>query len=239
MHALVFAAGRGTRLRPYTDDTPKPLLPVAGEPLLTRCLRPVVRAGVDAITIVIGYRGGEIRERFGDSFEGVPVSYARQEPREGLAHAALASEDRVPAGTDVLAVNGDNVFERTLSPLVDRHREPGVDGTVLLDRISRNEAETAAFCELADDGTIRSLEAAAGDAGTGYVAAGAGTHTAELFDACRAVGRAESGEYELAAALEALVDRGRRYVGVELEGFHLNVNTPADLELARERFAGR
>ncbi|MEM4780112.1 MAG: nucleotidyltransferase family protein [Halalkalicoccus sp.] len=236
MDALVFAAGRGTRLRPHTDETPKPLLDVAGDPILARCLRAVVDP-VDRIVLVVGYRAREIRERFGDSFAGTPIEYAHQERREGLAHAVLAAAEFLD-GT-VLTVNGDNVFDGDLSSLVERHRKRGVDGTVLLDRVSRNEAEATARCDLAADGTVREIETAVGDRPeAGYIAAGAGTHDAKaLVSACRAVERSENGEYELTEALAALVDEGKQYVGVEPDGWHLNVNTPADLERARERFA--
>lgn len=235
MHGLVFAAGRGTRLRPYTDETPKPLLEVGGEPLLARCVRAVVDAGVEAITIVVGYRSEEIVDRFGDDVGGVSITYAHQREREGLAHAVLAAEAHVEG--DVLAVNGDNVFDGDLSTLVERHRESDVDGTVLLDRGSRNEAETAGLCDVAPDGTIRAVEASLESPEAGRIAAGAQTHSPALFDACRAIERADSGEYELADALQYLVDRGRRYVGVELEGWHLNVNTPSDLERARRHLS--
>lgn len=237
MDALVFAAGRGTRLRPHTDEVPKPLLEVAGEPLLAHCLRAAVGAGVDRIVLVVGYRGEEIEARFGDEFAGTPIEYARQDEREGLARAVLAAEEHVEG--DVLTVNGDNVFEGDLSALIERHREPGVDGAVLLDRVERNEAEATARCDLADDGTIRGIETAVAEApAAGYIAAGAQTHDgAALLDACRSVGRSENGEYELTDALAALVAEGRRYVGVEPEDWHLNVNTPADLEEARKRFA--
>lgn len=263
MHALVFAAGRGTRLRPRTDETPKPLLDVAGKPLLERTLRTIVDAGVEAITVVVGYRGDDIVEFVGDTVDGIPVIYARQHEREGLAHAVCrAAEDGYEgdlsssaAGsvTDfpkaVLTVNGDNVLDCDLSPLVDRHREPGVDGTLLLDRVSRNEAEATALCSLTADGRVQAVESTTGDteqssdSGPAYMAAGVQTHDGPaLLEACRAVDRGESGEFELTDALESLIaggdgsKDGARYVGVELDGWHLNVNTPADLETARERF---
>ncbi|WP_436344976.1 nucleotidyltransferase family protein [Natronorubrum sp. FCH18a] len=252
MHALVFAAGRGTRLRPYTDRTPKPLLEIAGEPMLVRTLRSVVDAGVDEIVIVVGYRATDVIDTVGTSIDGVPIGYASQDVRQGLAHAVctafedgyeLASPGEIDrsndGSTDVVTVNGDNVFDSDcdLSKLVDRHREPDVDGTLLLDRVARNEAETTARCVLAEDGTVRSLESSIGEPEPGYIAGGVQTHDARtLFEACRAVERGDSGEYELADALERLIADGRRYVGVELEGWHLNVNTPADLERARRYF---
>ena len=263
MHALVFAAGRGSRLRPYTDATPKPLLEIDGVPLLERTLRSVGAAGIDMITIVVGYRAEAVREAIGTAVEGVPVSYAVQTERLGLAHAvrtafedgygvtepdALSDTSGVGGDgdlpTDVITVNGDNVFgpDCDLSRLCETHHEPAVDGTLLLDRVSRNEAEATARIDLADDETVRSLESATGTVDgptSGYIAAGVQTHDAHaLYDACRRVDRAETGEYELTDALESLLADGRRYVGVELEGWHLNVNTPDDLERARS-YLGR
>ncbi|ADD04563.1 sugar nucleotidyltransferase [Natrialba magadii ATCC 43099] len=271
MHALVFAAGRGTRLQPYTDDTPKPLLEIAGEPLLRRTLQTVADtvSGIEQFTIVVGYRGDEIVDCIGDTFDGVPVSYAWQRNRQGLAHAVCrAAEDGYGVTLesvdenegegedegedknanvsdtafpdDILIINGDNALDCDLSALVDRHREPSVDGALLLDRVSRNEAEATALCSLADDGRIRSVESTL-ERGqtTGYMAAGVQTHDGPaLLDACRTLDRADSGEFELTAALESLLADGAQYVGVELEGWHRNVNTPADLQRARERFEG-
>ena len=252
MHALVFAAGRGTRLRPYTDRTPKPLLEVAGEPMLARTLRSAVDAGVDEIVIVVGYRAGDVIETVGSEIDTVPIRYAVQDERQGLAHAVCtAFEDGYDisapeeidesgsesAPTDVMTINGDNVFESDcdLTRLVERHREPGVDGTLLLDRVARNEAETTARCVLDDDGTVRSLESSTTEPESGYIAGGVQTHDARaLLEACRAVDRSDTGEYELADALEGLIADGNRYVGVDLEGWHLNVNTPADLKQARK-----
>lgn len=250
MHALVFAAGRGTRLRPYTDATPKPLLEIGGNPLLERTLNTVVDAGVEAIVIVVGYRADEITDAIGTAVDDIPVRYAVQNDQQGLAHAvctafedgygvtdptALSDTHRDVVPDDVVTVNGDNVFDSdcTLSRLIDRHHEPDVDGTLLLDRVARNEAETAARCVLDNDGTVRSLESTT-DAESGVIAAGVQTHDARaLFRACQTVERSDTGEYELTDALESLLAGGRRYVGVELEGWHLNINTPADLDRAR------
>lgn len=260
MNAIVFAAGRGTRLGPATDDTPKPLLPVGGEPLLDRCLEAVVAAGVDRLVLVVGYRAEQIVDAVGESYGGVPVTYAYQHERRGLAHAVRrAAEDgygvsipdsepsdaftrsaRLPR--DVMTVNGDNVFDDcALSRLRARHEDSNVDGTLLLDRRSRNEADVTAGCVVDDDGTIQSVESSLADSaprnGSQFVAAGVQTHAfPALLEACLAIDRADSGEYELADALEVLVESGERYVGVELDGWHLNVNTPAVLERARRRF---
>ncbi len=63
MRVIVPAAGRGSRLRPYTDDVPKPLVPVAGVPMLERSLGLLADAGVTEVVVVTGYLADQLRER--------------------------------------------------------------------------------------------------------------------------------------------------------------------------------
>ena len=76
--ALVLAAGRGERMRPLTDTTPKPLLPVRGKPLMQWTLEALARAGVDTVLVNTAWLGGQIPGRFGERFQppmaGRPVS---------------------------------------------------------------------------------------------------------------------------------------------------------------------
>ncbi|MEM4780113.1 MAG: sugar phosphate nucleotidyltransferase [Halalkalicoccus sp.] len=235
MDGLVFAAGEGTRLRPLTATKPKPMLEVGGEPILTHCLRTLAGLGAERLLVIVGYRGDVVTDHYGDSFSGVPIEYVHQHEREGMAHALLAAADHITG--DVLLIDGDNAFDCDLSPLVERHREPGVDGTVLLERVSRETARSKAICARDDEGAIRRIVNRPDDPPEpSYVAAGFQTATPALIDACRRVERSPRGEYEMAAAIQHAIDGGERIVGVEPDGWHLNVNTPADLEEARTYF---
>lgn len=237
MDGLVFAAGEGTRLRPLTDAKPKPMLEIGGEPILTRCLRTLVDLGAERLIVVVGYRSRVVTDYYGDSFSGIPIEYVRQNERKGMAHALLAAADHV--SDDVMLMDGDNVFDCDLSALVEHHREGGIDGTVLLERVPREAARSKAICTRDDEGAIRGIVNRPEDPPEpSYVAAGFQTATPALIDACHRVERSEKGEYEMAAAIRHAIDDGERIFGVEADGWHLNVNTPADLEEARRRFAG-
>lgn len=64
MQAILLAAGKGSRLHPYTDSMPKPLVPVKGKSMLLRLLDQIVEVGINDITIVTGYRAEQIEKRW-------------------------------------------------------------------------------------------------------------------------------------------------------------------------------
>ncbi|MGH8517058.1 MAG: N-acetylmuramate alpha-1-phosphate uridylyltransferase MurU [Panacagrimonas sp.] len=75
--AMILAAGRGERMRPLTDRVPKPLLPVAGVPLIEHAIARLARAGVHDLVINLGYRGDQIRDHLGDgAAHGVRIGWS-------------------------------------------------------------------------------------------------------------------------------------------------------------------
>ena len=76
MLAIILAGGRGTRLRPLTDETPKPLLPVRGTPLLQWAIMNLKNHGITDIILSVGYKADMIKKYFGNgSLLGVTISY--------------------------------------------------------------------------------------------------------------------------------------------------------------------
>ena len=79
---MILAAGRGERMRPLTDVTPKPLLRVHGQPLIERHLVRLVSAGIERIVINLAWLGGEIRDYLGDGTRfGAAITYSEEAPR--------------------------------------------------------------------------------------------------------------------------------------------------------------
>ena len=109
MHAVILAAGEGTRMRPLSASLPKPMLPVAGKPLVAHTVDAAVRAGADEIVLVVGYEADAVRDHFGDSYAGASVRYAVQREQAGTAHAVRAASEHLDGPFAVL--NGDTVYE--------------------------------------------------------------------------------------------------------------------------------
>ena len=91
MQAVILAAGEGTRLRPLTYQTPKPLLKVAGKPILQYNLE-YLEGLVDEAILVIGYKGDQIKDYFGMQFQGLSIRYVHQKERLGTANAVAQVE---------------------------------------------------------------------------------------------------------------------------------------------------
>jgi MurNAc alpha-1-phosphate uridylyltransferase len=123
---MILAAGRGERMRPHTDAMPKPLIPVAGTPLIARHLANLRDAGVTDIVVNLGWLGGKAREAVGDGAGfGVTVRYSEEgwpalESGGGIFNALPL------LGTQpFLVVNGDVWSDYPLAQLAQRARDLG------------------------------------------------------------------------------------------------------------------
>lgn len=119
MQTVVLAAGQGTRMRPLTDRRPKPMLPVAGRPLVEHTLSTAVDAGATRLVVVVGYKADAVRERIGDTVDGVPVEYTVQDEQRGTADAVLQASDHLDHEPFVV-LNGDALYDdESLDDLYD------------------------------------------------------------------------------------------------------------------------
>jgi dTDP-glucose pyrophosphorylase len=232
MQAIVPAAGEGTRLRPLTDGRPKGLVEVAGKPILTHAFETLRSLGTDEIVVVVGYRGDDIVDHYGDTFRGTSLTYARQEERLGLGHAVLAAAEHVSG--DAVVWNGDNVGESNLAELVARHQERDAAATLLVDDVSWERASEGAALVL-EDGVPTGVVEKADDPPSTLIPRGVHAFSPRIFDALRRVEPSDRGEYELADAIDVLFEEGARVEIVEMDGWLLNVNTVADVEAASRR----
>jgi glucose-1-phosphate thymidylyltransferase len=228
MHGLVPAAGRGTRLRPLTDERPKGLVDVGDKPLLEHVFE-TLAPHVEAYVVVIGYRGGQIRDRFGETYDGRPVSYVEQPDARGLADAVHRAESLVDG--PFLQLNGDNVLRGNVGEVLDRHREREADATLLVDRVSEERARRGGVLELDGDEVVDLVEKPA-EPPSRLATTGCFAFSPRIFEACRAIEPSERGEYELTDAVRWLLEHDGTVETVRFDGWRVNVNTAEDIERA-------
>jgi glucose-1-phosphate thymidylyltransferase len=109
MKAIIPLAGKGTRLRPQTHHTPKPLLKVAGQPVLSYILDDLLRVGVTEMVFIVGYLRDTIEAWIAEEYPQIQAHYVLQEVQDGTAGAIALAEPFV--NDEVLIVFADAVLE--------------------------------------------------------------------------------------------------------------------------------
>ncbi|HEX6196255.1 MAG TPA: NDP-sugar synthase [Jiangellaceae bacterium] len=138
MEAILLVGGLGTRMRPLTDNLPKPLLPVAGVPLIEHQIVRAREAGVDHVVLATSFRAAAFTDVVGDGARlGVRVSYAEEDEPLGTGGAirnAAAKLESAP-GDPVLVFNGDIIDGHDIAGQVAWHVSEGADVTLYLTRV--------------------------------------------------------------------------------------------------------
>lgn len=117
---VIMAGGQGTRLRPYTEDCPKPLLPVGGKPILEHIIERAKADGIQHFVLAIHYLGHMIEEYFGDGSRWkVQIDYLREETPLGTA-GAISLLTPCP-DAPFLITNGDVLTDISYAELIDFH----------------------------------------------------------------------------------------------------------------------
>lgn len=155
MKAIILAAGAGTRLRPLTDTCPKPMLPIAGRPLLARTLDWLQEYGVREVALNLHHLPAIIQQGLGDgSAWGMRLHYSYEPTLLGTAGAVLAIAEQLPGWLDetFLLVYGDMLLQIELDSLVQLHQRQHAVLTLALKETT--VTHTQGMVEVDKDGRI-------------------------------------------------------------------------------------
>jgi bifunctional UDP-N-acetylglucosamine pyrophosphorylase / glucosamine-1-phosphate N-acetyltransferase len=232
--AIILAAGKGTRMR---SDLPKVLHEVDGVPMITRSVRRARAAGIEGVTVVVGYRGELIRAALG----GEAVSFVDQEQQLGTGHAVIQAREAIESASgSVVILYGDMplLSPRTIERLVRVRQESSCAAvllTVVLDappdfgRIIRDDAGRVVKVVEVKDATAEQLDIHEVNVGAYCFAADALLSALDLLRADNA-----QGEYYLTDVIELMADEGLAVATVVTDALEetLGVNDPLHLEFA-------
>jgi len=219
MKAVIMAGGAGTRLRPLTSNTPKPMLPVANRPMMEHILRLLKKHGFEDIVVTLAVNPQVITNYFGDGSEfGVSIAYATEETPMGTAGSVLNARDKLDER--FLVISGDVLTSTDLSKVVAFHEEKGALVTIGLKAMD-NPLEFGIVITR-DDGSIeRFLEKPSwGEVFSDAVNTGVYVLEPEIFDF---IGEGEvdfSGD-----VFPALLEAEKPMFGYEMEGYWQDVGT--------------
>ncbi len=127
--AVIMAGGKGTRLRPLTENVPKPMIPVAGRPILERLVLHVVSCGIENIFLSVNYLGEKVEAHFGDGSRfGCKIEYLRETEPLGTGGplSLLPSKPIDP----IFVMNGDLISQMNIGSMLQFHEKEGNEVTI-------------------------------------------------------------------------------------------------------------
>lgn len=201
---VILAAGEGTRMRPLTATQPKPLLPVAGRPLVAHTMDAAAAAGAERFMIVVGYEAEQIREQFGDQYRGVPVEYATQTDAYGTADAVRAAANHLDHRPFVV-LNGDDLYDEAAITALYEVGDGTAEPTPAVGAHQVINPEQYGVLNVSN-GRVRGVTEKPVDPPSNLVNVGAYRFPAaalEMLDVCKS----ERGEYELTDVLTRVCER--------------------------------
>ena len=152
MQALILAGGKGTRLRPLTVYTPKPIVPICNRPFLLYQIDTLKRAGVTDITLSLSYQPEKIEQQLGDGSNfGVNLKYTVEPQPMGTAGAYKFAEDLIREPTVVF--NGDVLTDLDLKAVIRQHKERNAVATIVLTPVE--DPSMYGVVETEDDGRVQ------------------------------------------------------------------------------------
>lgn len=135
MKAVIIAGGLGTRLRPLTNDTPKPIVLLANQPLIVRQIDLLACHGVDEVIINLHYLSNEIKRLLGDGSRwGIKIYYSIEKEPLGTAGAVKNAEEFFSTGPLIIS-NGDILTDLNLTKLIEFHQEKNATVTLALTEV--------------------------------------------------------------------------------------------------------
>ena len=131
MQAVILAGGAGTRLRPFTLDTPKPMIDINGKPFLYYIIKELSRYGIKDYVFCVGYLADKFKEYFGDgSGMGIRIVYSIENEFVGTGGALKIAESKLE--DDFIAVNGDTYLPIDYSEVYERFKLSDKSGLIVV-----------------------------------------------------------------------------------------------------------
>jgi len=233
VQALVLAGGEGTRLRPLTLTTPKPVMPLAGRPFLSFMLDWVHSYGADEVILSCGFMSDAVKSVLGDIYDGMRLRHVIEADPLGTAGPVRLAYDEGVLEERVLVLNGDVLTDIDLTAELEQHERTGARATLALYPVE--DTSSYGVVPTDDEGRVTEfIEKGGGEAPTDRINAGAYVLEREVVESIPA-GQAVSFEREVFPSLI-----GEGLYGYDAAGYWIDIGTPERyLEATWDLLAGR
>jgi mannose-1-phosphate guanylyltransferase len=233
MQALVLAGGEGTRLRPLTYTTPKPVMPLAGRPFLSFMLDWLNGHGVDEVILSCGFLSDGVHQVLGDIYNGMRLRYVIEEEPLGTAGPVRLAYDEGVLDERLLILNGDVLSDIDLTGELAAHERTGARVTLALYPVE--DTSSYGVVPIAEGGEVEAFLEKTESPPTNLVNAGAYVLERDVVEELIPAGRPVSFEREVFPGLV-----GGGLYGHAAAGYWVDIGTPERyLEATWDLLAGR
>ena len=229
----MLAGGEGTRLRPLTLTTPKPVMPLAGRPFLSFMLDWVHSHGADEVILSCGFMSDAVKAVLGDIYDGMRLRHVTEDEPLGTAGPVRLAYDEGLLEERFLVLNGDVLTDIDLTAELEQHERTGARVTLALYPVE--DTSSYGVVPTDDDGQVTEfIEKGGGETPTNRINAGAYVLERDVVESIPA-GRAVSFEREVFPSLI-----GGGLYGYDAAGYWIDIGTPERyLEATWDLLAGR
>jgi len=228
---VIIAAGKGTRMDPFTLSRPKPLIPVGGKPLIEHTVTALKNCGITEIIVVIGYMKSQMQNYFEkqstQSFQGVKITLIEQKEQKGTAHALKFVEDFIDEV--FMLINGDIITsEKNFEDVLNRYDHKNAP---IFSLTQVADPSNFGIVDLDADDRIKKIveKPAAENAPSNLANAGIYILPPQIFDAVKETTVSSRDEYELTDSIQKLIDNGFSFYGHTLSQWWVDCGLPWDL----------
>lgn len=226
MKAVIPAAGLGTRLRPLTYTRPKPVLPVAGKPIILHAIDNLLAAGIREIGIIVSDLTREAIEAAVNGHKArADIAYIPQLSMLGIGDAIKGARSWL-GGDDFCVYLGDNLFQHGVRAYVETFQRARPDALIALVEVPDPRAFGVA--QLDGDRIVRLLEKPK-DPPSNLAVAGVYCFQNKIMDILETLPPSPRGEYEITDAIQRLIEDGGNVMGKQVEGWWKDTGRPFDL----------
>ena len=230
MKAVILAAGKGTRMGALTSDIPKPMIQVAGKPVIEHIIRRILDSGIREFVVVTRYLGNKIEEYLRDGSKlGASIEYVEQSDKYGTGAALLEAREQV-ANEPVLMTFADIITPAfNYSGALKTFQDTGGAAVITLNWVDDPYAGGAV--DVGEDGLVRRIteKPPKGRVLSHWNSSGIFVFDPVVFEYLARLAPSARGEYELPDAGSAMIDDGLAVHPYYLRGPWIDVGTPQDV----------
>jgi len=224
---ILMVGGLGTRLRPLTENTPKPMLPVGGKPILQTIVEKFVNYGFTDIIMCIGYKSKVIQDFFEDGSKfGAHIEYILEDRRMGTAGALSLLTDQQQPSEPFFVMNGDLLTNVNFEHLLEFHIENDSEATMC---VREYDFQVPYGVVNIEDGKIKTIEEK--PVHKFFVSAGIYMLEASCIEAIP-----KDEFYDMPTLFEKLIAEGKNSISFPLREYWLDIGRMNEYEKANREY---